>query len=213
MRTLTLYRKGVAQSGPFQGSGTLYSEAWIGVGNGDLVAINSNGSLVSVVGKRDGNLVVAVLNEEWRNVEYFVFRIHEPSDARYGMQIFDGNGNLTYDTGRPPLNLIAEVGGPGDYWQTGGRKYAVVPATCYFGVKQEIVLVGVGPRPDYMGFVYATADFFRTFHDLVRVERPEYYVQAYGPYANGSGQLGWLTPGEWSNNQNTKFLVVDVTNF
>jgi hypothetical protein len=210
-RTLSVSRKGTVQSGA-RDRGNPHSLAYIYANPGDLIAIHTRGEAVSLVARTtDSNNVYAIYNREYALIDYWVFRPHEWSGQNNGIQIFDGAGNLTYDSGRAPLNIAGWAGNPGTYNLNPNRQYAVIPTVLYSHMEQTIIYTDVGASPDYMLFQIASTDFARTYGNAVVTERFEYFHYAYGPYKANSGQGGWFQPGVWSNNQNSQLIIVDVT--
>ncbi len=207
---LSLDRIVVAGGGPIE-SDRGYSQVYFPMENGEMVAVQTDGRQVAVIGKQNSNLMLAVMGENYPTLEFYVFRAHRPSGQNFGMQVFDGAGNMTYDSGRAPFNIITETGGPGDYWLPGGRKYAVVVASTFVEIETRVEYIGVGAQPDWMSFEWCSTDFFQSFHDRVRVERVLYHQVVRGPYPYY--QVPSVGNYKASNNQPSRFFVVDVTNF
>lgn len=207
---LSLDRIVVAGGGPIE-SDKGYSRVFFPMEYGEMVAVQTDGKQVSVIGKQDNNLILAVMGEHYPTLEFYVFRAHRSSGQNFGMQIFDGAGNMTYDSGRAPFNIVTETWGPNDYWLAGGRKYAVVVASTFVEIETFVVYTGVGVQVDYMTFETCSTDFFQTFHDLVRVERVLYHQVVRGPYPYSMPTS--VQNYKANNNQPSRFFVVDVTNF
>jgi len=189
-----------------------YSTAFVWMENGEMVSVHTGGKQVAVIGKYNSNLMLAVMGESYPSIECYVFRPHRPSGQNFGMQIFDGAGNMTYDSGRAPFNIVAETWGPSpDYWLPAGRKYAVVVASTFVEIETFVVYTGVGVQVDYMTFETCSTDFFRTFHDRVMVERLLYHQVVRGPYPYS--QPTSVQNYKANNNQPSRFFVVDVTNY
>lgn len=80
-------------------------------------------------GRYNGNWYINMVGAgagSW--LQYWVFGPYQPSGINYGLEVYNGSGQLIYDSGRLPLRYVQEIAGVGS-WTVGqaGRDYALVP--------------------------------------------------------------------------------------
>jgi len=176
---------------------------------GDLIALQCYGAPIALSGKNlDGSAQVMALGA---NVGFNWWRYcrHIPSGTNVGMEIYDGSGALIYDTGRPILQVVQEIGGAGDFSLPGGRSYAVLTQRTYSRKDKDVRDNGTGFAwihvDAYHGFIQSTGSGFHAVNELFAGG----FVSVVGRMDQQGIDFNMYTLG---GTQDNLFTVIDVTN-
>lgn len=210
---VTLLRKGSVQSGV----ATTYTQtnsslAYITVEPGEVLAFRPQQGQWAAVWGRNGNTVTLVCTGANTVIEYWIFSKHQASGVNYGMRLFDeATGQLIYDTGRPVMNILGShdgTGGPSS-WAAAG--VAVIPWQQYAGIDRQIVYTNVGPKPDFMAFIFAISGTAAVSGNQVSTSNRTLFANATGPYdQTGVFPSDWVYTG--NNGLDNRYLVISTDN-
>lgn len=214
-KQVTLYAKGTVYTGAVPGTFPQYSGVAVPVPPGMILAVAS-AAPYTIMAKHEGLQDVVVQGGAGTPVNYWVFGPHVPSGLRYGMEVYNANGELIFDTGRAPMRHVATVAGSGTV--------SGLPAdrTLALAVWQQAVSVnrwlgmlgpgGAGVYPDYVMGVDVTTGFVRSLGTgMVEITNQKYFVDQTGPWPGGEGAYPTDWQGAWSNGLDNKYAVIDVT--
>lgn len=209
---VTLLRKQTISTGPNNynthmntstGSVTVYP--------GEILAFRPAGGNWAAVLGRNGNEVTFICTNGFVPIDCWIFAQHQPSGLNYGLQVFDGNQTLIYDTGRPMMNILGSHDGTGGptYWPN--NNVAVIPWQTYSAIERFIQYTNVGTQPDFMAFISQTMGVVRVTGNSVTTENQLVASNASGPFS----QAG-VFPADWtysgSNGIDNRYMVIGLDN-
>jgi hypothetical protein len=183
------------------------------VNPGEIVAFNGPAP-ITIAGKYAGSWNVFMFGAgPGSALNYWVFGPYTPSGIRYGMEIYDDNQTLIYDTGRLPIRVVGEVAGLGDFTVgSPGRQYAIVPWMLFTQLTRTSVNI-----PGSGGFNYLQQSFSAGIVGIqpggqnVHSENITILATVAGPVAAQSIPFGWVV--NIPNNLQNTVSVIDVTNY
>lgn len=212
---VVLLRKGTytTQTLP-QGLTNKTSMVSVPVNDGEILAVPN--VPFAVAGKANGQWNLHFFAPAGTAFDAFIFGPYQPSGTRVGMEVYNGSGQLIYDTGRLPLRVLGEVAGVGTFGGfPAGRRLALFPWTQYVSVERSHPAAGVGGGATYPPFMLVslvTTGFVSSdYSGNVTIQQVEYFSDVSGPYDASRYPGGW--DGTWSNNLQNKYSVIDVTGY
>ncbi|WP_025135248.1 hypothetical protein [Achromobacter sp. DH1f] len=212
---ITLLRKGtVVSEAEYGATQTNTSFAYIGVMPNEILAFRPAGGQYGNVFGRNGNTVTMIVTGGRTPIDYWVFSRHVPSGLNYGMQLFDENETMIYDTGRAVMNVLGTHDGTGGPVAWSAQGVALIPWQTYAGIERRIEYLPAGAlgSPDYMMFIISTLGIAAISGNMTYSTNSPIAANAAGPYS-GSGvgaPSGWTYIG--NNGVDNRFMVISTDN-
>lgn len=130
-RNLALRTKGIATTSISTGFASYADFTASGLTMPIIATKTTFGSAANVANLGNGNFSFRVYagNSVGTQVPYYIFDVPQPSSSHYGLEVFDGTGNLTFDAiGGKYLRVIDFIQMPADTSNSyqPGREYACV---------------------------------------------------------------------------------------
>jgi hypothetical protein len=209
---LTLLRKQTIQTGTsVNPTGVNTSLGSVAVNPGEILAYRPQGGQWASVLGRNGNVVTFICTGAFIGIDCWIFSQHQPSGLNYGLQVFDGNQTLIYDTGRPIMNVLGSHDGTGGptYW--GNGNVAVIPWQTFASLRRFIQYTDVGTNPRFMAFVEQHMGMVRVTGNSVTTQNMQIAANASGPYDNDNGfPVNWAYDG--NNGTDNRVMVIGLDN-
>ncbi|WP_321920368.1 hypothetical protein [Paraburkholderia tropica] len=207
---MVLLRSGVATTGALSNSrgDVACSTCQIAQNGNEILAIQA-GVPFSIAGRYGGNTTVNIFGAgAGYQFSYWVFGGYTPSGDNFGILLKDGNGTPIWDSGRPPMRVIGDVAGLGDFTVgQAGRSYALAVQLQYGQLVRQRQAIGT----DQMLIQTVYAGFASINGQAVHVENTDYLAEVVGPIASSAVPDSW--DGTWANNLQNTYTVLDVTHY
>ncbi|WP_426318859.1 hypothetical protein [Pseudoduganella sp. R-43] len=117
------------------GETTGYSMAAVAVGSDEVIAISSS-TPCAVTYRQGSNMILVSQGYTGTVITVFVFgSITSASGAGMGLQVFNGNGSIIFDSSLKPLIMIGFPTGEGSFTYNGSRTYAAICVNQYYTVQ------------------------------------------------------------------------------
>lgn len=212
---ITLLRKGTVVSEAAHGVTQANSSfAYIQLMPNEILAFRPAAGQYANVYGRNNNVVSMIATGGNTRIDYWVFSRHVASGLNYGLQLFDEQQTLIYDTGRPVMNVIGTHEGTGGPVAWNAQGVALIPWQTYAGINRWFVWLPAGATGayEYMMFISSTLGLGAVSGNQTLSQNTDIAANATGPY-NGSGAgppIDWAYEG--NNGLDNRFMVISTDN-
>lgn len=189
-----------------------YSYVNISLNPGELLALNCpKGGRTCIAGNYRGQMQVHIEGAPGVEVDYWVFGPYKPSGIRYGMEIYDDNGTLIYDSGRLPLRVVKTITGSGTFTAAApGRRCALI---CRQQNVSFQVLNYAVTQNRVSCILYFTAGFANIDSNGSVTISDEQYTADIQSNLDPNSLPDWWRLGGWNSSLDNSYVVVDVTDY
>lgn len=210
---LALDRSGVLTSQNYTNGSTQNTSptrAQITLYDGEILALSC--SVFCALGSRQGNTAfIYVAAAAGQQISYYIFKPGSLSVSTTGLQIFNENEQLTFDSGWKLFDVRSIMQGYSNLNLTTGKKYAFVHTQISTRVKYDRVVNGM--PPNYFSFYIRVTEFssYRINGGLVECSLQAIDVAATDPSSASGGTPGFSET--WTNGATPSALIIDVTGY
>ncbi|MHC0508793.1 hypothetical protein [Achromobacter aegrifaciens] len=181
--------------------------AYITLNPGEILAFRPQaGAFGAVYGRNGSNTVSLLLTGSYTTVDYWIFSKHVPSGIRYGIEVYDGNAQMIFDSGRPVMNVIGSHDGVGGPVSWGASGIAVIPWQTYAEIERRVSGQAAGSM---MLTAIFTLDVISASGNQTSVATRR---MAGAELITSSNLIPQNWPYKGSNNVATRYMVISTDN-
>lgn len=210
-KNLAMIRSGTVNSQTYtngETTNTAPTRVAITLNDGEILAIAC--TQYCAFGSRIGNVAYVYVNAAaGQAVQYYIFQSGGAAASNFGLQVFNENGELTFDAGWNLFDVRHVLSGYGSVNLPAGKKYAFVHSQIATRITYTKVVNGIAPN-SFVSFVRVT-DFSSVRINGGLVECQLSTVDAGG--TRPSPGTGSSYTNQYNNGINPIALIIDVTGF